>query len=671
MKKTLFVLMVVVGLITTIIAITQHCTGVFTGIVKNEKGEALSNVSIDVVQNLVTIDTLSTDQNGCFDLSALPKGDYELHISHPEYRVLTKKISHDPDKKQSQVLKLERLAGEQDAFDPTTLLPGIPLTQGVARPAGRARPASTGSGGGGLQSFEAGSAGGAGSYSIVGGQGFAAPGGLGTQSPHVLGNTEEYSALTRNIFHSPLDQPLSTFSIDVDTAFYAQLRNMLNFGRLPAANSVRIEELINYFNYDYPEPMAGQDFSVYTELGTNPWNAQRQLLHIGIQGRKLDLSKTAPSNLVFLIDVSGSMSEPNKLPLVKESMKLLAEQLRPRDRVAIAVYAGKAGLVLPSSDGGEKNEIIRALDKLQAGGSTAGGAGIRLAYKTAEENFIKGGNNRIILCTDGDFNVGVSSTAELTEMIENYRKKGIYLSILGYGMGNYKDNRMEELSNKGNGNYAYIDNMREAKKVLVDQLAGTLYTIAKDVKFQIEFNPAHVKAYRLVGYENRMLKAEDFKDDTKDAGELGAGHTVTAIYEIIPAGSKEKIADVDVLKYQENKLSDSASNEMATVKIRYKKPDKDVSTPLNVTVNKEAKAWKSCSDIYNWANAVAGFGLLISDSEHKGDLSWNMVQNLARRSVGEDTEGWRNEFIQLISQAARLSKASPDEPRDDDDWGFY
>ena len=671
MKKTLFVLMVVVGLITTIIAITQHCTGVFTGLVKNEKGEALSNVSIDVVQNLVTIDTLSTDQNGCFDLSALPKGDYELHISHPEYRVLTKKISHDPDKKQSQVLKLERLAGEQDAFDPTTLLPGIPLTQGVARPAGRARPASTGSGGGGLQSFEAGSAGGAGSYSIVGGQGFAAPGGLGTQSPHVLGNTEEYSALTRNIFHSPLDQPLSTFSIDVDTAFYAQLRNMLNFGRLPAANSVRIEELINYFNYDYPEPKAGQDFSVYTELGTNPWNAQRQLLHIGIQGRKLDLSKAAPSNLVFLIDVSGSMSEPNKLPLVKESMKLLAEQLRPRDRVAIAVYAGKAGLVLPSSDGGEKNEIIRALDKLQAGGSTAGGAGIRLAYKTAEENFIKGGNNRIILCTDGDFNVGVSSTAELTEMIENYRKKGIYLSILGYGMGNYKDGRMEELSNKGNGNYAYIDNMREAKKVLVDQLAGTLYTIAKDVKFQIEFNPAHVKAYRLVGYENRMLKAEDFKDDTKDAGELGAGHTVTAIYEIIPAGSMEKIADVDDLKYQKKKLSDSASNEMATVKIRYKKPDKDVSTPLNVTVNKEAKAWKSCSDIYNWANAVAGFGLLISDSENKGDLSWNMVQNLARRSVGEDTEGWRNEFIQLISQAARLSKASPDEPRDDDDWGFY
>lgn len=671
MKKTLFVLMVVVGLITTIIAITQHCTGVFTGIVKNEKGEALSNVSIDVVQNLVTIDTLSTDQNGCFDLSALPKGDYELHISHPEYRVLTKKISHDPDKKQSQVLKLERLAGEQDAFDPTTLLPGIPLTQGVARPAGRARPASTGSGAGGSESFEAGSAGGAGSYSIVGGQGFAAPGGLGTQSPHVLGNTEEYSALTRNIFHSPLDQPLSTFSIDVDTAFYAQLRNMLNFGRLPAANSVRIEELINYFNYDYPEPKAGQDFSVYTELGTNPWNAQRQLLHIGIQGRKLDLSKAAPSNLVFLIDVSGSMSEPNKLPLVKESMKLLAEQLRPRDRVAIAVYAGKAGLVLPSSDGGEKNEIIRALDKLQAGGSTAGGAGIRLAYKTAEENFIKGGNNRIILCTDGDFNVGVSSTAELTEMIENYRKKGIYLSILGYGMGNYKDGRMEELSNKGNGNYAYIDNMREAKKVLVDQLAGTLYTIAKDVKFQIEFNPAHVKAYRLVGYENRMLKAEDFKDDTKDAGELGAGHTVTAIYEIIPAGSMEKIADVDDLKYQKKKLSDSASNEMATVKIRYKKPDKEVSTPLNVTVNKEAKAWKSCSDIYNWANAVAGFGLLISDSEHKGDLSWNMVQNLARRSIGEDTEGWRNEFIQLISQATRLSKESTNAPREDNPWEYY
>ncbi|HQQ67759.1 MAG TPA: VWA domain-containing protein [Candidatus Cloacimonadota bacterium] len=488
------------------------------------------------------------------------------------------------------------------------------------------------------------------------------------RQPHAPWNTEEYSSLTRNIFHSPLTEPLSTFSIDVDTAFYSQLRSMINDKRLPSPNSVRIEELINYFDYDYPEPARGKDFTVFTELGKNPWNEERQLLHIGIKGRKIDMSDAPPSNLVFLIDVSGSMRDQNKLPLVKESMKLLARQMRPQDRIAIAVYAGSAGLVLPSSDGNQSRDIIAALDRLQAGGSTAGGAGIQLAYTTAESNFIKNGNNRVILCTDGDFNVGVSSTADLTRMIEEYRKKGIFLSILGFGMGNYKDNRMEELSNKGNGNYAYIDGIREAKKVLVDQMAGTLYTIAKDVKLQIEFNPAYVKAYRLIGYENRMLNTEDFIDDTKDAGELGAGHTVTAIYEIIPRGSDEKIAEVDDLKYQRTTISGKGFSELATVKLRYKKPDKDISTPLDVPVHSNPLTPDKCSENFNWAAAVAGFGMLLSDGAELGDLDWRIVQNLARKSVGKDSEGWRTEFIQMIRAAAELDSMHEDRSRTESDY---
>jgi Ca-activated chloride channel family protein len=425
---------------------------------------------------------------------------------------------------------------------------------------------------------------------------------------------------------------------------------------LPPKNSIRIEELVNYFNYNYPEPRGEHPFSVYTEMGVNPWNQKRNLVHIGIQGKKLDLSKAPPSNLVFLIDVSGSMDTPQKLPLVKESLKLLVQNLRSNDRIAIAVYAGTAGLVLPSSDGAEKEEIFKAIERLKAGGSTAGGAGIKLAYRTALENFIDGGNNRIILCTDGDFNVGVSSTAELEALVTEYRKKNVYLTVLGYGMGNYKDGRMETLADKGNGNYAYIDNLNEAKKVLVDQMSGTLFTIAKDVKIQVEFNPAHVKAYRLIGYENRLLRSEDFKDDTKDAGELGAGHTVTAIYEIIPANSKEQVPELDDLKYQEVKISDEAkkSPELMTVKLRYKKPDSDVSIPLETPVYNKTIGLEDASETYLFSCAVVGYGMLLQDSPHTAALSWDLVRKMAKESLGADTEGYRKEFLQLIDQAALL-----------------
>ncbi len=670
MSKTILVLMVLLCIISGILAQAEAGAHALTGIVKDNNGKALSDVTISVVQSLKTLREVKSGPDGRFAVENLKQGEYELQVSHPGYQVLVKKVSYTPGMKTEVELILTLVISEElgthklDAEAYKAALAQIGNINQTTIAKGEVERDRVGSG---IVPMAAmpdmiGS-----DLHVRGGRAegvFIPP----IRQPHAPWNTEEYSSLTRNIFHSPLTEPLSTFSIDVDTAFYSQLRAMINDKRLPSPNSVRIEELINYFDYDYPEPARGKDFTVFTELGKNPWNEERQLLHIGIKGRKIDMSDAPPSNLVFLIDVSGSMRDQNKLPLVKESMKLLARQMRPQDRIAIAVYAGSAGLVLPSSDGNQSRDIIAALDRLQAGGSTAGGAGIQLAYTTAESNFIKNGNNRVILCTDGDFNVGVSSTADLTRMIEEYRKKGIFLSILGFGMGNYKDNRMEELSNKGNGNYAYIDGLREAKKVLVDQMAGTLYTIAKDVKLQIEFNPAYVKAYRLIGYENRMLNTEDFIDDTKDAGELGAGHTVTAIYEIIPRGSDEKIAEVDDLKYQRTTISGKGFSELATVKLRYKKPDKDISTPLDVPVHSNPLTPDKCSENFNWAAAVAGFGMLLSDGAELGDLDWRIVQNLARKSVGKDSEGWRTEFIQMIRAAAELDSMHEDRSRTESDY---
>lgn len=468
-------------------------------------------------------------------------------------------------------------------------------------------------------------------------------------------NTEEYSKIEENTFKQVKADPLSTFSIDVDPASYANMRRFLNSGQLPPKDAVRIEELINYFDYAYVQPDDGRPFAVHTEVAECPWNQGHRLVRIGLKGKEIATEKLPPANLVFLIDVSGSMQSPDKLPLLKSAFKLLVNQLRPQDRVAIAVYASAEGLALPSTPGSDKKTILELLDKLEAGGCTAGAAGIQLAYRTAKENFIKHGNNRVILATDGDFNVGVSSTSELIRMIEQKREEGIYLSVLGFGTGNLKDSRMEQLADKGNGNYAYIDNITEARKVLVSQMGGTLFTIAKDVKIQVEFNPAKVKAYKLIGYENRLLNKEDFNDDKKDAGELGSGHTVTALYEIIPAGSKENVPGVDPLKYQETKVSPvaSKSSEMMTVKLRYKLPSENESKLISKVIMDRNGEMAEASEDFRFAAAVAEFGLLIRDSEFKGKASYGKALALARGAKGQDKEGYRAEFIKL-AETARL-----------------
>ncbi|MEO9147361.1 MAG: von Willebrand factor type A domain-containing protein [Ginsengibacter sp.] len=470
-------------------------------------------------------------------------------------------------------------------------------------------------------------------------------------------NTEDYDNITENGFKRVTDDPLSTFSIDVDAASYSNVRRFLQNNQLPPAGAVRTEEMINYFKYQYPQPTGNDPFSINTEVSDCPWNPQNKLLLIGLQGKNIPVDKLPPSNLVFLIDVSGSMMDENKLPLVKASMKMLTDQLRENDRISIVVYAGRAGVALPATDGSEKIKIKTAIDALEAGGSTAGGAGIQMAYKIAQQNFMKEGNNRIILCTDGDFNVGVSSDDDLVRMIEQERNKGIFLTVLGYGMGNYKDNKMQQLADKGNGNHAYIDGLSEAKKVLVNEFGGTLFTIAKDVKLQLEFNPAMVAGYRLIGYENRMLNKEDFNDDKKDAGELGSGHAVTALYEIIPAGVQSSfLKEVDPLKYQNNKKQKASSfgNEMVTIKFRYKAPDSNESKLIVHTVGNEPVLIKNASDNFRFAASVAGFAMLLRDSEYKENTKFSTVLHMATSSLGEDVEGYRKEFITLVKKASEL-----------------
>ncbi len=472
-------------------------------------------------------------------------------------------------------------------------------------------------------------------------------------------NTEDYDVIVENRFLAANRNPLSTFSIDVDEASYSNVRRYLQNGAAPPAGAVRIEELINYFDYDYAKPQGGVPFAVHTEIAVCPWSSQHKLIHVGLQGKEIPISNLPSSNLVFLIDVSGSMNEPNKLPLVQASLKMLTDQLREQDNVAIVVYAGSAGLVLPSTSGANKTKIKEAISNLEAGGSTSGGEGIQLAYKTALNHFIKGGNNRVILATDGDFNVGVSSDAALVRLIEQERERGIYLSVLGFGMGNYKDNKMQQLADKGNGNHSYIDNIDEARKVLVSEFGSTLFTIANDVKIQIEFNPARVQAYRLVGYENRMLAAEDFNDDKKDAGELGSGHTVTALYEIIPAGVNDAFTkSVDSFKYQANnkKIAENATNELMTIKLRYKEPDASTSKLMVHTVMDASKKWESTSDNFRFSAAVAEFGMLLRQSGYAQQSSFQQVAALARSAAGSDLNGYRREFIQLVQTAESVVK---------------
>ncbi|MFT4023027.1 MAG: von Willebrand factor type A domain-containing protein [Flavihumibacter sp.] len=486
------------------------------------------------------------------------------------------------------------------------------------------------------------------------------------QEPHhdTNFNTEGYAAFDENKFLGVAGNPLSTFSIDVDAASYSNLRRFLNSGQLPPAGVIRSEELINYFNYNYSGPVDEHPFAVHTELFECPWNEDHQLVSIGLQGKRIPVDQLPPANLVFLIDVSGSMMDENKLPLVKSSLKLLTDQLREQDRVSLVVYAGSAGVVLPPTSGDQKTRIKDAIDALEAGGSTAGGEGIMLAYKQARENFRKNGNNRVVLCTDGDFNVGASSDAAMEKLIEKERESGVFLTVLGYGMGNYQDAKMQLLADKGNGNHAYIDGMQEAKKVLVNEFGGTLFTIAKDVKLQVEFNPAQVQAYRLIGYENRLLAKEDFNNDQKDAGDMGSGHTVTALYEVIPVGVENPFAEeTDPLKY--SKPSSNAtglkSKEVMTIKLRYKQPDADKSCLLSTTLSRnDYKRFDKASEHARFASAVAAWGMLLNHSAFVQNASFAQVLKMAGNAMGDDKEGYRREFIELVKKSERLADTVKD-----------
>jgi Ca-activated chloride channel family protein len=464
-------------------------------------------------------------------------------------------------------------------------------------------------------------------------------------------NTEEYSRIKENDYFETLKDPMSTFGADVDASSYSNFRRFVQMNKLPHADVIRTEELVNYFNYDYKEPLGKEPLSIHIEYGETPWNKKSNLVHIGLKGKVLKKEQQLQNNLVFLIDVSGSMSSPNKLPLLKRSFKLLVENLSDDDYVSMVVYAGKAGLVLPPTKANEKEVILGALDKLNAGGSTAGGAGIQLAYKTALENFNPQGNNRVILATDGDFNVGISSTGELVKFVEEKKKQGIFLTILGFGMGNYKDDRLQQLSNKGDGNHYYIDNIMEAKKVLVNELTSTIYTIAKDAKIQVEFNPAQIAKYRLIGYENRLLANKDFEDDTKDAGEVGSGHTVTAIYEVIPA-NRDSLLKVSKTKYMESSITKEAlnSDEIVTVRIRYKEPDGEKSKEFSQVLKTKPLPLNKTSDNFRFSAAIVELSNILRDSAFKSNSNINNVLKMAKSAKGQDENGYRAEFIDLCER---------------------
>jgi Ca-activated chloride channel family protein len=469
-------------------------------------------------------------------------------------------------------------------------------------------------------------------------------------------NTEEYARINDNPFYAVSQDPLATFSADVDTASYANVRRFLTQRTLPPRDAVRIEEMVNYFSYDYAAPLDGRPLRINAEVRSAPWNPRHRLVRIGVQGRRIEREDLAASNLVFLLDVSGSMDSPDKLPLLREGMKLLVDQLGENDRVAIVVYAGASGRVLESTPGNRKQQILRALDRLSAGGSTNGAAGIQLAYETASANFIEGGVNRVILATDGDFNVGITDNGALTRLIEEKAESGVFLSVLGFGGGNLNDAGMEGLADRGNGNYSYIDSIREARKVLVEEMGGTLVTIARDVKFQVEFNPAEVNAYRLIGYENRVLEDQDFNDDTKDAGEIGAGHTVTALFEVVPSGVPMDIPGVDPLRYQTpiETTSRARSGEILTVKVRYKEPDGDTSLLIETPVRDSEDGFESASADYRFASAVAAFGMILRDSPHRGTATLDDVIGIADSSRGPDVNGYRGEFVDLVRRARAI-----------------
>jgi Ca-activated chloride channel family protein len=614
MKNRLWIL-AAVCITAVIFAFTELRT--ITGVITDNHGQPLSGVVVQVKGSNSPSETTATDVNGNYKISFDSRAK-TLVFSYVGYNTLEVNIG---DKKIIDVKMTENVTSLQEM-----------VVTGYASKRDRSSK----------------------SYSLAAPSARAYEADMSFQRMNNNFNTEGYASVNENGFRNVKSNPLSTFSIDVDNASYSNIRRFINMGQLPPADAVRIEEMINYFKYDYPEPEGQYPFSVYTELAVCPWNTKHQLLEVGLRGKSVDKSSLPPSNLVFLIDVSGSMSDANKLPLLKSAFNLLVNELRPQDRVAIVVYAGAAGLVLESTPGNRKAAILSAIDNLEAGGSTAGGAGLKLAYAQAEKNFIKGGNNRIILATDGDFNVGESSNGGMERLVEEKRELGVFITVLGFGMGNVKDDKMELIADKGNGNYSYIDNLQEARKVLVREFGGTLFTIAKDVKFQIEFNPAKIASYRLIGYENRLLNDEDFNDDKKDAGEMGAGHNVTALYELIPAGSDENIPSVDPLRYQKPAQKESPSSEFLTIKLRYKKPDGSTSMLFEKPVKGNVQSIDKASENLRFAAAVSEFGMILRDSEFKGSATLEGASVLANSARGEDEDGYRAELIRLIKTAKDL-----------------
>ncbi|MBN2071718.1 MAG: von Willebrand factor type A domain-containing protein [Candidatus Krumholzibacteriota bacterium] len=607
-------------------------TGKISGtVVENKTGKPLPYANVIIVGTKYGAMTL---EDGSFLIAAVPAGRYTVKVMMMGYRIEEKK---EVEVVAGKTVKIEFRLQEEIVGQTQEIIVGGEMKMVEVKDSDRqffGKPTKDMALGGGI---------------------------IRRPYPPAEYNTEEYEHINDNRFLGVIANPLSTFSIDVDVASYANMRRFINNNQYPYKDAIRIEELINYFDYDYEKPGKGEPFSINLELSECPWNRDHRLVHIGLRGEELDEKDRRPSNLVFLLDVSGSMDQPSKLPLLKDAFRLLVNQLGQDDQVAIVVYAGTAGLVLPSTRGSQKEKILEALDRLRAGGSTAGGEGIRLAYEVARENLIKDGNNRIILATDGDFNVGISSSSELIEFIEKKRDDGIFLTVLGFGMGNYKDHRLEQLADKGNGNHAYIDNIMEAKKVLVNDITATLYTIAKDVKIQVEFNPAKVAEYRLIGYENRMLETEDFEDDTKDAGEIGAGHTVTALYEIVPGPDGEGEIE-DNLKYQDVVISKNAkkSGELLTVNIRYKEPLGDKSRLISKVLKDDPVSLGRSSNNFRFSAAVAMFGMILRESEYRGSADLDSVLELARGAKGDDRYEYRSEFIRLVNLAKVIAELRDD-----------
>lgn len=622
-----------------------------SGVVTDPAGAAIPNVQVDAkrLSDSVTVSTRS-DSQGRYQFRNLMPGQYEITFSILGFAPQVQRVTFASGKA-VQVNATLRLGqtNEQVSVDASARSERKLSPFGKAKVAAAAPPAPIMVGG------------------VYGGMDRRLDPSQprrGIRRPSGPFNTEQYDTYVENEFSQVKNSPLSTFSTDVDTASYSNVRRFLNEGRMPPAGSVRIEELINYFSYDYPVPENGKPVSMTTQLMNSTWNHGRQLLQIGLRTKPIPWENTPPCNLTFLIDVSGSMMPYDRLPLIKQGLKMLVTQLRPEDQVAMVVYAGAAGVVLPPTKGSQAQVILDAIDRLEAGGSTHGSAGIRLAYELARDTYRKKATNRVILATDGDFNVGVSSDSELVSLIEKERESGIFLSVLGVGRDNLKDSRMEKLADHGNGNYSYLDSMNEARRVLVQQMGATLVTVAKDVKLQIEFNPEHVKAWRLVGYENRLLRDEDFNDDKKDAGDLGAGHQVTAFYELIPAGSDENTPGVDPLRYQKDAAqkpsAKSARNEVAWLKLRYKEPTAGKSELLEWPVSNQAMSFDSAPADTRFAAAVAEYGILLRGSKFKGDASFGHALQVASRAVGEDAAGPRAEFLELLKKAAKLNKHYPE-----------